>query len=89
MNIWFKGGLAGGLFGALVWLYDYDFLLNMGGPSTPISDSIRELFNPARINSPGELVMMPSSPFLPLVVLILFFLILGLLAGSIIGRLRK
>lgn len=27
--------------GLLVWLYDYDFLLNAGGPETPISDCIR------------------------------------------------
>lgn len=32
--------VAGLLLGYMVWFYDYDFLLNMGGPSTPISDHI-------------------------------------------------
>ncbi len=39
-----KGIMFGAIAGALIWLYDYDFLLNMGGPSTPISDSIRDFF---------------------------------------------
>jgi hypothetical protein len=34
--------IAGFLFGYIVWFYDYDFLLNMGGPSTPISNYLCE-----------------------------------------------
>ena len=32
---------SGALLGWFVWLYDYDFLLNVGGPETPLSDAIR------------------------------------------------
>ena len=32
--------MIGALTGGLVWLYDYDFLLNPGGPNTHISDAI-------------------------------------------------
>ena len=28
--------------GWLVWFYDHDFLANVGGPSTPISDAITQ-----------------------------------------------
>jgi hypothetical protein len=35
-------GIAAGIAVAfLVWVYDYDFFLNAGGPETPISDAIR------------------------------------------------
>lgn len=35
-----------GLFiGFLVWLYDYDFLLNAGGPEAPISEALRKLLD--------------------------------------------
>ena len=36
--IWITVGASIGL---LLWLYDYDFLLNAGGPETPISDYLR------------------------------------------------
>jgi hypothetical protein len=31
---------AGAVAGLLVWLYDYDFFLNAGGPATPVSRTI-------------------------------------------------
>jgi len=34
---WVAGGAAAGL---AVWIYDYDFFLNAGGPATPISMAI-------------------------------------------------
>jgi hypothetical protein len=36
--IWVTVGASAGL---LIWLYDYEFLLNAGGPETPISDYFR------------------------------------------------
>jgi hypothetical protein len=38
--IWITVGASVGL---LLWLYDYDFLLNVGGPETPISDYLRSI----------------------------------------------
>ena len=38
--IWVKGCILG----AIVWLYDYDFFLNAGGPETPISHAICSFF---------------------------------------------
>ena len=66
---WVKGCIIG----ALVWLYDYDFLLNAGGPETPISDTIRSF-----------LKIDYSDIYSPL-----FFLMLsGSLIGGLIGWLK-
>jgi hypothetical protein len=35
--------IAGSLAGLAVWVYDYDFFLNAGGPETPISTAILRL----------------------------------------------
>jgi len=40
--------LIGGLIGFLVIFYDYDFLLNIGGPSTSISDTIVKFLFPGQ-----------------------------------------
>ncbi len=61
----------GGIVGAFVWLYDYDFLLNVGGPETPISDSIINFFG----------VNYTSFIFFPLLFLVFVFGLLGLLIG--------
>lgn len=44
INIYTKGIISGGIFGLGIWLYDYDFLLNPGGPSTVITDYIKNIF---------------------------------------------
>jgi hypothetical protein len=91
MKSWLKGGLIGGVLGILIWLYDYDFLLNAGGANTPISDSIRIFFG-GLLNiqgSSGELSTMPLSPFFSLILLIFAFLILGLVIGLLINKTKS
>ena len=67
---WFNGCIIG----ALVWLYDYDFLLNAGGPETPISDTIRSFFK-----------VDYSDIYFPLFLL----MAVGSIIGTFIGLLRK
>lgn len=77
-----KTGALGTLSGFLLWFYDYDFLLNVGGPSTPISDSIREMVG---INN----TVSPSSIFIPPVILILSGGVIGVLVGWIINAFKN
>ena len=35
-----KGGLIGAALGLLIWMYDYDFFFNAGGPETAISNAM-------------------------------------------------
>lgn len=37
--------LVGSIMGFLIIFWDYDFFLNMGGPSTPITDFITSTFS--------------------------------------------
>ena len=83
MRAWLKGGLIGGVVGFLIWLYDYDFLLNMGGPYTPISNYINIII----IGTDAGLGLFGA--FFPLLALIIFGFILGALIGWIIGKFRN
>lgn len=67
--------------GFLVWLYDYDFLLNAGGPATPISNAI---LSATHLSHAGALVVL----FWPLVLLICIGATIGLVAKAWIFRLR-
>lgn len=40
----YKSPTIGALAGFAIWLADYDFLLNVGGPETAISDWVCDLF---------------------------------------------
>lgn len=42
INYFVKWATSGWFLGLWMWLYDYDFLLNPGGPSTAISDYIKD-----------------------------------------------
>ena len=78
-----KIAAAGFLFGYAIWLYDYDFLLNVGGPSTPISDSICEVLGLSMCccGRPAMLV--------PLFVLVLSCGTIGLLLQILLGLTKK
>jgi hypothetical protein len=41
----YKSPTIGALAGFAIWLADYDFLLNFGGPETAISDWVCDLFS--------------------------------------------
>ncbi len=69
----FSTWLKGLIIGALIWLYDYDFLLNAGGPETPISDSIRKFFG-----------LHYSNTLFPL----FFLMAMASLIGGLIGWIR-
>jgi hypothetical protein len=62
--------VAGAAAGAIVWIYDYNFFLNAGGPATPISMAILSATGLERAN---VLVFM----FWPLLVLVLIGAALG------------
>lgn len=78
---WLKGGILGGLTGLLIWLYDYDFLLNMGGPNTPISNFIRSMFN--------IIPWSGGAAFFPLYILIPIGGLLGIILGWLYGKLKN
>lgn len=78
---WVKGGVIGACFGLFIWVYDYDFLLNAGGPSTPISDYIRALFN-----------IVPwkrGAAFPPLYILITLFGTFGIVTGYLYDKYKN
>ena len=90
MKTGLKGGVIGGIIGVLIFLYDYDFLLNAGGPSTPISDSIRIFFGNLfglSVNTQG-LSVMPFSPIFSLFVLVVSLLIVGGIIGLFVGKIK-
>jgi len=82
MNNWLKGSLLGGIVGFLVWLYDYDFFINFGGPETPISDIIRDWFGF------GYGVSFNSIIF-PLIFLVIVFAIVGLIVGLVANKFKQ
>jgi hypothetical protein len=66
---------AGGVLGLLVWLYDYDFFLNAGGPAIPIS---RFILRVSRLENASAIVFLTW----PLCVLVL----LGAFAGFLVSK---
>ncbi|MBX4189957.1 hypothetical protein KW791_01515 [Candidatus Parcubacteria bacterium] len=73
-----KFSKIGFLIGLLLWLYDFDFFLNAGGPSTKISDPINKFLHTTNLGFP--LII-----FIPLLVLI----VLGFLFGKIIDAIKN
>lgn len=61
---------AGGLTGMLVWVYDYDFFLNAGGPAAPVSEAILRTLH-------LQSTAYPVPVLVPLVVLVTAGLLLG------------
>ena len=94
MKSWIKGGLIGGGMGIIVWLFDYDLLLNVGGPNTPISDYIRiffaKLFGIYQVaDSNGLLQPQPFNSLFPLVILIISLFVLGAIIGFLVGKFKN
>ncbi len=52
---------GGALLGWFVWLYDYDFLLNVGGPETPLSNAIRRSLG---LTYSGDICALVAPPLL-------------------------
>ncbi|TRZ77588.1 hypothetical protein D4R87_02440 [bacterium] len=69
---WLKYMIIGGVTGVLVWSYDYDFFINVGGPSAPISNSIRNFFS------------LGHCSFVPLYILMIALGISGLIIGFLV-----
>ncbi len=70
--------LASGSIGLLIWLYDYDFFFNAGGPETPISGAILKALHLGTMEYPVPLLVPP-------IVLVL----LGIAIGAIGVRLLR
>jgi hypothetical protein len=68
----------GPLLGLVIWLYDFDFFLNAGGPSTPISDNIVRFLHLTSLGFPMIILA-------PLIVLVLA----GWAAGKVIDIIIK
>jgi hypothetical protein len=64
--------LASGSVGLLIWLYDYDFFSNAGGPAAPISSAILR-----------ALVLQSMEYPVPLLVPPMVLVILGIAIGAI------
>jgi hypothetical protein len=75
--------LWGGIAGFLIIFYDYDFLVNAGGPNTPISDSIIKFLFPGQFICCWEEFKIASS------VMIIAGAFVGLLVGLILKFLEK
>lgn len=69
-----KPALIGGFVGFLIFFYDYDFFLNFGGPSTPISNFISNFFH------------FQDKLFFPALFLILFGSAMGFLFEKIFNK---
>jgi len=78
LTYYFKGFFIGAILGALIFIQDYEFFINVVGPSTPLSDYIRNLFGVSYNNL-----------FFPLLILIIFFGLLFAFIGWIVGKFRK
>jgi hypothetical protein len=51
--------VTSGLIGLFVWIYDYDFFLNAGGPATPISSAILRTLHLQGMEYPVPLLVPP------------------------------
>jgi hypothetical protein len=80
--IWITSGASVGL---LLWLYDYDFLLNAGGPETPISDYLRSLAGHVFRAEPYGSAQWYAYYFSPLA----FLMVVGSLTGYVIHILAR
>ncbi len=69
---------VGAAAGVLVWVRDYEFFVNAGGPAAPISTAIARAFGVAE-------AAMPIVVFVPLVALIM----IGVVAGSAVGEILR
>jgi hypothetical protein len=78
---WVKGCFWGAFLSFLVWFYDYDFLLNFGGPTTPISDYIRSLF--------GIIPLSNGAAFFPLKILMPLGGLAGIIFGWLYGKIKN
>ena len=70
-----------GFVGFLIWFYDYDFLLNLGGPNTPISDYIRSLF--------GVIPWQGGATFFPLKILVPIGIFVGIVLGWLYEKIKN
>jgi hypothetical protein len=77
-----KYGFIGAILGFFVFVYDYDFFLNAGGPSTPISDFI---LNVISLNS----ISFPLFMIIPGLILVLAGYITGAFWGTLINSGNK
>jgi hypothetical protein len=75
--------LWGGIIGFLIIFYDFDFLLNVGGPTTPISDSIIKFLFPGKFICCGEEFKIVC------MVMIIFGAIIGLISGLVMKIFKK
>jgi len=73
--------LRGSLVGFLIWVYDYDFFINFGGPETPISDMLCDTVSNMGLYSCGK--------SLPVVILVVSGAIISLIATLTIQSFRK
>jgi hypothetical protein len=69
----------GGFIGLLVWIFDYDFFLNAGGPATPVSNAILKAFHLQALGYPFLLLV-------PLLVLVAGGAGIGAVAAQLIHR---
>lgn len=70
--------LFGAVAGLLVWMFDYDFFLNAGGPATPISTAILRAL---RLQG----VAYPLGTLVPMILLV----VTGADAGAVIAILLR
>jgi hypothetical protein len=71
--------IGGGSAGLAVWLWDHDFLLNAGGPATPISDALLRVLHVTNLEYPLSII-------LPLLVLIGAGLAIGAGVSRLVTR---
>ena len=81
------GTVIGAIIGLSIWIYDYDFFLNVGGPYTPISDALVKLvfdFDSRQVG-PYALVQPKPPPYIPLMIMIGIGSSLGAVIGFMYG----
>src|SRR5689334_21594406 len=71
--------VIGGIFGLLLWCWDYDFFLNAGGPSTRVSDAILRILHLQGAEYPVPVL-------LPLLILVVAGAVIGVFAANALQR---